>query len=284
MCYTLTNDLEKLGLLARAIRQSVVRSLAEAGSGHLGGSLGSADIFTALYFSVIRHTPDEPLWPGRDRFILSIGHIAPVLYATLAEAGYFRKEELLSLRKLGSRLQGHPGRDHQLPGLELSAGSLGQGLSVSVGMALALKMDRLENRVYCLCGDGELQEGSVWEAAMSAAHHKLNNLTVIIDRNSLQIDGSTEKVMALEPLKKKWEAFGWQALECDGHDFRSLLPAFNKARMELLHPSVIIAKTVMGKGIASIEGDYRWHGKAPTKEQAVAFLRELEGGIQNIEH
>ncbi|MCX6240553.1 MAG: transketolase [Bacteroidetes bacterium] len=284
MCYTLTNDLEKLGLLARAIRQSVVRSLAEAGSGHLGGSLGSADIFTALYFSVIRHTPDEPLWPGRDRFILSIGHIAPVLYATLAEAGYFRKEELLSLRKLGSRLQGHPGRDHQLPGLELSAGSLGQGLSVSVGMALALKMDRLDNRVYCLCGDGELQEGSVWEAAMSAAHHKLNNLTVIIDRNSLQIDGSTEKVMALEPLKKKWEAFGWQALECDGHDFRSLLPAFNKARMELLHPSVIIAKTVMGKGIASIEGDYRWHGKAPTKEQAVAFLRELEGGIQNIEH
>ena len=284
MCYTLTNDLEKLGLLARAIRQSVVRSLAEAGSGHLGGSLGSADIFTALYFSVIRHTPDEPLWPGRDRFILSIGHIAPVLYATLAEAGYFRKEELLSLRKLGSRLQGHPGRDHQLPGLEISAGSLGQGLSVSVGMALALKMDRLDNRVYCLCGDGELQEGSVWEAAMSAAHHKLNNLTVIIDRNSLQIDGSTEKVMALEPLKKKWEAFGWQALECDGHDFRSLLPAFNKARMELLHPSVIIAKTVMGKGIASIEGDYRWHGKAPTKEQAVAFLRELEGGIQNIEH
>ncbi len=284
MCYTLTNDLEKLGLLARAIRQSVVRSLAEAGSGHLGGSLGSADIFTTLYFSVIRHTPDEPLWPGRDRFILSIGHIAPVLYATLAEAGYFRKEELLSLRKLGSRLQGHPGRDHQLPGLELSAGSLGQGLSVSVGMALALKMDRLDNRVYCLCGDGELQEGSVWEAAMSAAHHKLNNLTVIIDRNSLQIDGSTEKVMALEPLKKKWEAFGWQALECDGHDFRSLLPAFNKARMELLHPSVIIAKTVMGKGIASIEGDYRWHGKAPTKEQAVAFLRELEGGIQTIEH
>jgi len=284
MCYTLTNDLEKLGLLARAIRQSVVRSLAEAGSGHLGGSLGSADIFTTLYFSVIRHTPDEPLWPGRDRFILSIGHIAPVLYATLAEAGYFRKEELLSLRKLGSRLQGHPGRDHQLPGLELSAGSLGQGLSISVGMALALKMDRLDNRVYCLCGDGELQEGSVWEAAMSAAHHKLNNLTVIIDRNSLQIDGSTEKVMALEPLKKKWEAFGWQALECDGHDFRSLLPAFNKARMELLHPSVIIAKTVMGKGIASIEGDYRWHGKAPTKEQAVAFLRELEGGIQNIEH
>ena len=145
-------------------------------------------------------------------------------------------------------------------------------------MALALKMDRLDNRVYCLCGDGELQEGSVWEAAMSAAHHKLNNLTVIIDRNSLQIDGSTEKVMALEPLKKKWEAFGWQALECDGHDFRSLLPAFNKARMELLHPSVIIAKTVMGKGIASIEGDYRWHGKVPSKEQIPEFLEELLKG------
>lgn len=262
MNLALTNETEELRVLAASIRQSVVSSLAEAGSGHLGGSLSSADILTTLYFSVMHHRCHEPAWPGRDRFILSIGHIAPVLYATLAEAGYFAKEELLTLRKLGSRLQGHPGRDHGLPGLELSAGSLGQGLSVSVGLALAFKMDGLDNRVYCLCGDGELQEGSIWEAAMAAAHHKLNNLVAIIDRNGLQIDGSTENVMALEPLKKKWEAFGWQAVECDGHDFRSLLGAFNKARLELTHPTVILAKTIMGKGIASIEGDYRWHGKA----------------------
>jgi len=269
------NGFGRLEALARSIRQSVIRSLAEAGSGHLGGSMSSADILTALYFSVIKHHPAEPTWPGRDRFILSIGHIAPVLYATLAEAGYFPKEELLTLRKAGSRLQGHPGRDHKLPGLELSAGSLGQGLSVAVGMAIAFRMDGLANRIYCLNGDGELQEGSVWEAAMSAAHHKLDKLCLIIDRNGLQIDGSTETVMALEPLKKKFEAFGWNTLECDGHDFRSLLSAFQKTRLETSRPSVIIAKTLMGKGIKSIEGDYRWHGKAPSKEQAEEMIKEV---------
>ena len=269
------NGIVSLKPLATSIRQSVVRSLAAAGSGHLGGSMSSADILTTLFFSVLKHNPLDPSWPGRDRFILSIGHVAPVLYATLAEAGYFPKEELLTLRKQGSRLQGHPGRDHHLPGLELSAGSLGQGLSVAVGMALSMKMDRLVNRIYCLCGDGELQEGSIWEAAMAAAHHKLNNLVVIIDRNGLQIDGSTEKVMALEPLRKKWEAFGWDVLECDGHDFRQLQSAFKKASQEMTHPTVIIAKTIMGKGIASIEGDYRWHGKAPSHEQALRFINEL---------
>ena len=200
------NGVSSLTLKARCIRQSVVRSLAAAGSGHLGGSMSSADILTALYFSVMKHKPEDPFWAGRDRFILSIGHIAPVLYATLAEAGYFPKEELLSLRKMGSRLQGHPGRDHGLPGMELSAGSLGQGLSVAVGMALAARLDGLDYRVYCLNGDGELQEGSIWEA---------------------------------------------------------------------VRPSIIIAKTIMGKGIPSIEGDYRWHGKAPSKEQAEEMLKEV---------
>ncbi|MCX6280657.1 MAG: transketolase [Bacteroidetes bacterium] len=276
MAFSLINGIPGLSQKARAIRKSVVMSLAESGSGHLGGSMSSADILTTLYFSVMQHDPCNPSWPGRDRFILSIGHIAPVFYATLAEAGYFPKEELLNLRKLGSRLQGHPGRDHGLPGLELSAGSLGQGLSVAVGMAIAAGMDNMGNRFYCLCGDGELQEGSVWEAAMAAAHHNLNNLVLIIDRNGLQIDGNTEKVMALEPLKKKWEAFGWDTLECDGHDFRSLISAFQKTGIEQSRPSVIIAKTVMGKGIRSIEGDYRWHGKAPTKEQAEEFISELE--------
>jgi len=269
------NRVGNLEGLARNIRQSVISSLAEAGSGHLGGSMSSADILTSLYFSVMKHNPAEPFWPGRDRFILSIGHIAPVLYATLAEAGYFQKEELLTLRKLGSRLQGHPGRDHKLPGLELSAGSLGQGLSVAVGMAIAGKMDGLDYRVYCLNGDGELQEGSIWEAAMSASHHKLDKLCVIIDRNGLQIDGSTKTVMGLEPLKKKWEAFGWNTLKCDGHDFRSLLSAFQKTRHETSRPSVIIAKTIMGKGIKNIEGDYRWHGKAPSKEQAEEMIKEM---------
>jgi len=275
MVFPLTNGVSALGELAKSIRQSVVRSLARAGSGHLGGSMSSADILTTLYFSVMRHDPANPSCEGRDRFILSIGHIAPVLYATLAEAGYFPKEELLSLRMMGSRLQGHPGRDHGLPGLELSAGSLGQGLSVATGIAIAAKMNRLDSRIYCLCGDGELQEGSVWEAAMSAAHYKLNNLVAVIDRNGVQIDGSTETVMGLEPLKKKWEAFGWDTLECDGHDFRTLMSAFQKTNVEQTRPSVIIAKTIMGKGIKSIEGDYRWHGKAPSMEQAEGFIKEL---------
>ena len=277
MILDLTTDNRKLALLANSIRQSVVRSLAEAGSGHLGGSMSSADILTCLYFSILHHDPSNPSWQGRDRFILSIGHIAPVLYATLAEAGYFQKEELLTIRKMGSRLQGHPGRDHKLPGLELSAGSLGQGLSVAVGMAIAAGMDNSQHRVYCLNGDGELQEGSIWEAAMAASNFKLDNLTAVVDRNGLQIDGPTEKVMALEPLERKWEAFGWNVVECNGHDFTSLMNAFNQAGAASGRPSVIIAKTVMGKGIPSIEGDYHWHGKAPDKEQAEEFIKEITG-------
>lgn len=270
-----TTDPAKLREIAIKIRKSVISSLAEAGSGHLGGSLGLADIFTTLYFSVLTHDPYNPLWPGRDRLILSIGHVAPVLYATLAHAGYFPVEELETLRKLGSRLQGHPGRDHGLPGIELSAGSLGQGLSVAVGMALAAKMDHQTHGIFSIHGDGELQEGSIWEAAMSASHHNLNNLIAIIDRNGLQIDGNTEDVMKLEPLGDKWSSFGWQVIQCDGNNIDQLLETFAQARAKQSKPTVIIAKTLMGKGIRSIEGDYRWHGKVPTKEQASEFLNQL---------
>lgn len=269
-------DISALKEIAKEIRKSVILSISEAGSGHLGGSLGLADVFSCLYFNLIRHDPSDPAWAERDRGILSIGHVVPVLYATLAEAGYFPKEELLTLRKLGSRLQGHPGRDHGLPGLELSAGSLGQGLSVATGRALAGKMDHASWRVWCILGDGELQEGSVWEAAMSAAHHRLDHLTAIVDRNGVQIDGSTEKVMALEPLKDKWESFGWKVIECDGNDPAQFLTAAVKATETRNQPSVILAKTIMGKGVGTIEGDYHWHGKAPSKEEAVLFIRQLE--------
>jgi transketolase len=206
-----------LSEFAKAVRQSVIISLAEAGSGHLGGSLGLADIFTVLYNSILNHDPDEPLLEDRDRLILSIGHVAPVLYATLAHSGYFPVEELVTLRKLDSRLQGHPARDHGLPGIELSAGSLGQGLSVAVGMALAARMDQKNHRIYSIHGDGELQEGSIWESAMSAAHYNLQNLTAIVDRNGLQIDGRTEDVMKIEPLEEKWRSFGWEVFCCDGN-------------------------------------------------------------------
>ncbi|MGC8864932.1 MAG: transketolase [Bacteroidales bacterium] len=261
--------------LARSIREWTLRSLAAAGSGHTGGSLGLADIFTYLYFSEMKHNPSDPHWPERDILILSIGHVAPVLYATLAHAGYFPKEELLTLRKLSSRLQGHPGRDHGLPGIELSAGSLGQGLGVAVGIALGRQMDQHPGRVFCVVGDGELQEGSMWEAAMAAAHYHLSNLVVIVDRNGVQIDGHTEDVMGLEPLDKKWDSFGWKVLSCDGHDFNELRQTFQIARNEPSRPMVILARTVMGKGVKEIEGDYRWHGKAPDSAQVQRFLEQI---------
>ncbi|HQQ01865.1 MAG TPA: transketolase [Bacteroidales bacterium] len=269
------NSIEHLRNIARSIRIWVIKSLAEAGLGHLGGSLGLADVFTMLYFNVLKHDSQNPAWPGRDRFILSIGHVAPVFYSTLAHAGYFPLEELLTLRKLGSRLQGHPGKEHGLPGIELSAGSLGQGLSVSVGLSLGFRLDGLDNKVYCLLGDGELQEGSVWEAAMAAGHYHLNHLIAIVDRNGLQIDGSTEKVMRLEPLRQKWEAFGWEVTECDGNNMEELSFIFGKLAQGSSKPQVVIAKTVMGKGVSAIEGDYRWHGKAPTRAEAERFIEEI---------
>lgn len=265
-----------LSIKAREIRIDIIRSLEAASSGHSGGSLGLADVFTALYFRLLKHNPQDPGWPQRDRLVLSIGHVAPVLYAAMAHAGYFPVEELLSLRKFGSRLQGHPGRDHGLPGLELSAGSLGQGLSVAVGMALAAKMDKENWRVVCVMGDGELQEGAIWEAAMSASHHQLGQLIGIIDRNFCQIDGKTSEVMELEPLEEKWEAFGWIVKSCDGNNIQEFIQTWDEILKEdISKPKLIIAKTLMGKGVAEIEGDYRWHGKAPNPEEANRFIQQI---------
>ncbi len=273
---TKLTDPKRLQEISCRIRRSILLSLCEAGSGHLGGSLGITDVFTALYFSVLNHDPKDPDWADRDRLILSIGHVAPALYATLAHRGYFPEKELSTLRKLGSRLQGHPGREHGLPGLELSAGSLGQGLSVAVGRAIAGKMDQQRWRVYCILGDGELQEGSVWEAAMSASFYKLDNLIAIVDRNGVQIDGKTEEVMALEPLKEKWQSFGWTVFECNGNNHEEILSAMNLAQQVSDKPAMILAQTRMGYGVKTIEGDYRWHGKAPSKQEVEEFIRELE--------
>lgn len=267
---------EELSNIAKEIRKSVLESISAAGSGHTGGSLGMADIFTALYFSIMNHDPKNPNWESRDRLILSIGHIAPILYASLAHSGYFTVDELITLRKLGSRLQGHPGRDHGLPGIELSAGSLGQGVGVSVGMAIAAKHQKQTHKIYCIIGDGELQEGSVWEATMSAAHYKLDNLIWIVDRNNLQIDGKTEEVMGLDPLNKKFEAFGWDVLECNGNNMSEILSTFSKAHKIKQKPIIIIAKTLMGKGVKSIENDAAWHGKAPNKTELIDFISQLD--------
>lgn len=279
-----TPAIRQLQKTSLKIRQDVIRSLTAAGSGHLGGSLGLADVFTVLYFNILNHYPNEPNHANRDRLILSIGHVAPVLYATLANAGYFPHEELFTLRKLGSRLQGHPGRDHGLPGIELSAGSLGQGLSVAVGMAISAKIDNAKWRVFSVHGDGELQEGSIWEAAMSAAHYKLDNLTAIVDRNYCQIDGYTQNVMEIEPLKLKWEAFGWQVFECNGNSIAELIDVFSKTLNVTGKPKVIIAKTQMGFGVKSIQDDYRWHGKAPNPQEAEEFLDELEKYYRELIH
>ncbi len=270
------SSVEQLEHIAFEIRKNVILALSEAGSGHLGGSLGLADIFSVLYFNVLNHKPNEPEWEYRDRLILSIGHVAPVLYASLAHAGYFETSELMTLRKLGSRLQGHPAKDHGLPGIEISSGSLGQGLSVSVGMALAAKMDKKNFFIYTILGDGELQEGSVWEAAMAASFHQLGNLIAVVDRNYKQIDGETEEVMALEPLSEKWKSFGWECYDCDGHDIGQMLELFARCKTLTENPSVIIASTKMGKGVPSIEGNHLWHGKAPSPAESILFIEELE--------
>ena len=274
-----TDDIAQLKAHAYNIRRNALISLAEAGSGHTGASLGLADVFAVLYFHVLNHDPEIPDHPDRDRVIVSVGHTAPGWYATLAEAGYFPREELMTLRKLETRLQGHPATDHKLPGIESSSGSLGQGLSVAVGMALADKMDGKDRKVFCFMGDGELQEGSVWEAAMAANHHKLGNLVAIVDRNFLQIDGETGKVMSLSPLSKKWNAYGWDVRMCNGNSVEDLVHTFSTVLYDK-HPTVIIAKTIMGKGVKSIEGDYRWHGKPPGKDELEGFLRELEDGYE----
>lgn len=265
----------ELTALARKLRRHVVTIIGRAGSGHPGGSLSAVEIVASLYFRVMRHDPNSPEWPERDRFVLSKGHAAPLLYAVLAESGYFPVEELATLRQLNSRLQGHTDR-LRTDGVEMTSGSLGQGLSVAIGMALAARLDSLSHRVHVLLGDGECDEGQVWEAAMSAAHFKTDNLVAIVDRNQLQIDGPTCDVMDLEPFADKWRAFGWNAIEADGHDFDSLLKAFEKAKKVTGKPSVIIAATVKGKGVSFMENNLDFHGKAPNAEQVEIALKELE--------
>lgn len=272
-----------LAEIANKIRQDIIKMLLEAGSGHSAGPLGMADIFTALYFKVLNHNPGKPNWEERDRVVLSNGHICPVLYATLAHAGYFPLEELKTLRKLDTRLQGHPHRS-ALPGLETTSGPLGSGLSQACGMALAGLMDKKKWWVYCLTSDGEHDAGNTWEAVMFAGKNKLNNLTVIIDRNNIQIDGFTENIMPLEPLKAKYEAFGWHVLEIDGHNFEEIINACNEAKAIFNKPVVIIAHTIPGKGVDFMEKDYKWHGMPPDEKQAkeaLAELRTLQGKIRS---
>jgi len=248
---------------------------ATAGSGHPGGSLSAADIVTALYFKIMRHNPQNPQWSGRDRFILSKGHAAPILYAALAESGYFPVEELATLRKLGSRLQGHADRN-LTPGVEMSSGSLGMGLSFGIGVALAARLDYRDYCTYVLLSDGECEEGQTWEAALSAAQFKLDNLVAIVDCNRMQLSGWTRDIMTLEPLNRKWQAFGWYTIDIDGHDFNQILAALQEAQKIKTKPTVIIAHTIKGKGVSFMENNVKFHGKAPTPEEAERALKELE--------
>ncbi|MEK7116688.1 MAG: transketolase [Patescibacteria group bacterium] len=263
---------------ARDIRISVIEMLVEAGSGHPGGALGMADIFTILYFGILKHDPTNPMWEERDRLVLSNGHICPVYYATLAHAGYFPLEELKTLRKFGSRLQGHPDRRF-LPLLETSSGPLGSGLSQAAGMCLA---DRIDNgkysykQFYCIISDAELEEGNIWEAIMLSAKEKLQNLTVIIDRNNIQIEGYTEDIMPLEPLKQKWESFNWHAQTINGHNFKEIVEAVGQAQAVFDRPSVIIANTISGKGVSFMENKYEWHSKLINKEEGEKAIEELK--------
>lgn len=269
-------EAQQLAEQARRMRIDIVRMVAEAGSGHPGGSLSCADILTALYFGgVMDHRPDDPAWDGRDRFILAKGHAAPALYAALALAGYFPEEELATLRKLGSRLQGHPD-SNKVPGVEVSTGSLGQGLSIAAGAAAGFKLDGASQTVFTLLGDGECQEGQVWEAAMFAAHRNLDNLVAIVDRNGLQIDGSTEEVCDPGDIAAKFEAFGWDACEVDGHDIPALIEALGRAKADRGgKPHAFIARTIKGKGVSFMEGQAGWHGKAPNAEQLACALSDL---------
>jgi len=273
---------------ANDIRQSIIEMLVEAGSGHTAGPLGMADVFSALYFHILKQDPANPGWPERDRLVLSNGHICPVLYAAMAHAGYFPISELMTLRKFGSRLQGHPHREF-LPMLENSSGPLGSGLSQAVGMALADRMDwgrKSDRYIYCLMSDGELDEGQSWEAAMLGGKEKLRNLIAILDRNNIQIDGFTDDVMPLEPLRAKWAASNWHVQEINGHDFREIVGAVAEAKAVFEKPSMIVAHTIPGKGVKEFERDFHWHGKPPNKEQAKMALVELRilGGKIKSEH
>jgi transketolase len=264
----------ELRLIANEIREEIIKMLLEAGSGHSAGPLGMADVFTALYFHILNHDPKNPEWDERDKVVLSNGHICPVLYATLAKAGYFPMDELKTLRKFGSRLQGHPHRG-ALPGVENTSGPLGEGLSQAIGMALAARLDNKTHQIYCLTSDGEHQEGNTWEAIMSAAKYNLDNLTVIIDRNNIQIDGTTENVMPLENLSQKYESFNWHVLETDGNNIEGFVDSVRHARTIHEKPTVIISHTIPGLGVDFMENNYTWHGKPPNDEEAKKALKEL---------
>lgn len=279
---------KELAFKANTIRQDVIKMLIAAGSGHSAGPLGMADIFACLYFEILHHDPRHPDMEDRDRLVLSNGHIVPVRYAAMAEAGYFSKKELLSLRQFGSRLQGHPERT-RLPGLETTSGPLGCGLSQAAGMAYGLKLDNNKrSRIYCITSDGEHQEGNTWEGVMFASKNRLNNLTVIIDRNNIQIDGPTEQIMPLEPLAMKYQAFNWHVIEIDGHNYDEIIAACNQSKAIIEKPTVIIAHTIPGKGVDFMEYDFRWHGYDPHPDQALADykhalaeLRTLRGQIRS---
>lgn len=268
---------EELKKISKNIRINIIKSVSSAKSGHPGGSLSVADILTVLYFDKMNINPENPKWEDRDRLILSKGHVAPALYATLAEKGYFSKEELLKLRKTGAMLQGHPDMK-STPGVDMSTGSLGQGLSAANGMALTAKLDKKDYKIYAILGDGEVQEGQIWEAAMSSAHYKLDNIIAILDYNGLQIDGSNDEVMGISPIDEKFAAFGWNVMKIDGHDIEAIGNAVDEAKKSEGKPTVIIAKTVKGKGVSFMENNADWHGTAPNEEQTKKALAELEGG------
>lgn len=267
-------ELKELKLMANTIRKDLIEMLLEAKSGHSAGPIGMAEIFAVLYFNTLKHNPKDPEWKERDRLILSHGHVCPVRYAAMARAGYFPLKELKTLRKLGTRLQGHP-HNLDLPGIETTSGPLGQGTSIAAGIALTAKMDKKEFKVYCLAGDGEINEGQAWEAFMFAAKHKLDNLIFLVDRNYIQIDGNTEEVMPLDPLDKKFEAFNFHVIELNGNDVKELIDGFEKAKTLTGKPTVIIANTIPGKDVSFMEGKSEWHGKPPNKEEAEQALKEL---------
>jgi transketolase len=267
-------DIHKLEELARQFRKEILEMICAAGSGHPGGSLSAVEILITLYYCKMDHRPENPDWPVRDRFIMSKGHASPVVYVTLANCGYFPREELKTFRKLGTRLQGHVHTG--VPGVELSTGSLGQGLSVANGIALGAKIRGVKFKIYCVMGDGEIQEGQVWEAAMTAPHHKLDNICAIIDYNKVQENGPVSEIKTEEPLGAKWRDFGWHVIEVDGHSFKQLIKALDEFDKVAEKPTVIIANTVKGKGVSFMEGQYKWHGKAPDEKQLAEALKELD--------
>ena len=276
----MTKDIKKLQSIATEVRVNILKMLAESGSGHPGGSLSAVEILTSLYFSKMRHDPKNPEWEDRDKFVLSKGHGAPVLYTVLGLSGYFSTDHFGTLRKMGSILRGHP-NSTTTPGVEVCTGSLGQGLSQANGLAKAAKLDKRNTRVYVLLGDGELQEGQVWEAAMTARHYNLDNICAIIDNNGLQIDGPVVEIMNIDPIKEKWGAFGWHTIEVDGHNFDEILSALDEADNIGDKPTAIIARTVKGKGVSFMEGKVEYHGVAPTAEELEVALKELEAVSTN---